>query len=391
MHRVAQGWLVLELTGNAVLLGLITALQFAPMLVVSPWAGSLADRRSPRKVLLVTQSTLAVQAFVLAGLVLAGVVTTFWLAAFALLLGVSKAIDAPARQTMVSDLVQRAMVPNAVALNSASFNLARLIGPALAGVLIAAWGTGLVFMLNAVSFFAFLSALLLIRIAAPSHNCRTGGVRDGVRYVISRPDLLAVIAVSGIVSMFVLNFQMTIAIMATQEYGVGAEVYGLLASTMAIGALTGSLIAARRGRTSVRLVFGSAAALAGLTVVAGLMPTPQLFATSLVATGAAALTMMTGANAYLQTHAGPDHRGRVMALYLAIFFGTTPIGAPIAGWLAAVFGGRWALIVPGLLALLAVAVLSCWFHRVGARKATVLVSKPESAKLADTVTAAVMR
>ncbi len=364
MHRVAQGWLVLELTGNAVLLGVITALQFAPMLFVSPWAGSLADRANRRMILLVTQSLLAVQAFILAALVWTGLITPLWLALFALLLGLSKAVDAPARQTLVSDLVGPTLVPNAVALNSLSFNLARLLGPAFAGLLIAAWGTGVVFLLNAVSFVAFLLALLLIRIPMLAAARRTGGVREGVRFVLSRPDLLVVIVVAGVTSMFVLNFQMNIAVMATQEFAVGAEVYGLLASAMAIGSVSGSLVAARRGRTSVRLVFGAAAGLGLMVIVAGLMPTPALFAIALVATGAAALTMMTGANAYLQTHAGGEHRGRVMALYLAVFFGTTPIGAPIAGWFAAALGGRWALILPGLLALLAVGALAVWYRRI---------------------------
>ena len=363
MHRVAQGWLVLELTGNAVLLGVITALQFAPMLFVSPWAGSLADRTNRRMILLVTQTLLAVQAFILAVLVLTGLITPLWLAVFALLLGLSKAVDAPARQTLVSDLVGPNLVPNAVALNSLSFNLARLLGPAFAGLLIAAWGSGLVFLINAFSFVAFLLALLMIRIPALAAGRRKGNVREGVRFVLGRPDLLVVIAVSGITSMFVLNFQMNIAIMATQEFSVGAEVYGLLASAMAIGSVSGSLVAARRGRTSVRLVFGSAVALGLMAIVSGLMPTPILFASALVVTGAAALTMMTGANSYLQTHAGGEYRGRVMALYLAVFFGTTPIGAPIAGWFAATFGGRWALILPGLLALIAVAALAAWYRR----------------------------
>lgn len=364
MHRVAQAWLVLELTGSAVMLGLVTALQFAPMLVVGPWGGSLADRVNRKVLLLVTQTALAIQALALALMVLSGNATAGIVAGFALLLGVTKALDAPARQSLVSDLVGPELVHNAVALNSSSFNAARLVGPAIAGVIIAAWGTGVVFVLNAATFVSFIVALSLITIPAAAGAARRGsGVWDGLRFVRHRPDLLIVIAVPGIVAMFALNFQMTIAIMSTQEFGANAQTYGVLASVMAVGSLTGSLLAARRVASSVRLVLVSAGLLSVATVVSGLMPTTLTFGISLVLCGAAALTMMTGANSYLQVNSGGEHRGRVMALYLAIFFGTTPLGAPLVGWLAAIWGGRVALSASGAMALIAVLGLSAWYGR----------------------------
>ena len=371
MHRVAQAWLVLEITGSPVMLGLITALQFGPMLVIGPWGGSLADRVNRRRLLLITQSFLMLQAMALAVVVLTGAATAVLVATFALLLGVTKALDAPARQTYVSDLVGPDLVHNAVALNSSSFNAARLIGPAIAGLIIAAWGTGVVFAVNSLTFLAFLLALAMISSRRPADGAdparstghKKSGVWEGVQFVRGRRDLLVVIAVAGSVAMFALNFQMNIAIMATQEFAADAQVYGVLASVMAVGSLTGSLLAARRVRSTVPMVLGAAAVLSVATAVSGLMPSPVTFGIVLVVCGAAALTMMTGANSYLQVNSDPEHRGRVMALYLAIFFGTTPIGAPIVGWLAANWGGRAALVLSGGAALVSVAVLAAWYRR----------------------------
>ncbi len=364
MHRIAQMWLALEITGDPAILGIVTALQFAPILFIGPWAGALAERSDRRNLLIWTQVALAIQAAFLGAVVLSNAITTPLLFIFSVLLGIATAVDGPARQSFVSDLVDRSELPNAVALNSTSFNAARLIGPAAAGFIIAAWGTGWVFLLNAATFVLMIIALLRIH----THGKRVGKeqarVSDGVRFVIGHRDLLFVILVAGIVSMFVLNFQMTIAVMATEQFAVGAQTYGVLASVMAIGSLAGSLLAARRGRTSLRIVTVSALGLAGGSIVAGLSPNAWWFGAALVICGIAALSMMTGANAYLQTHSGSEHRSRVMALYLAVFFGTTPIGAPLAGRLAEIAGPRASLIVPGILAMIATAALALWFlHR----------------------------
>ena len=364
MHRIAQMWLALEITGDPAILGVVTALQFAPILFIGPWAGALAERSDRRKLLIWMQVALALQAALLGVVVLSGSMTTTLLFIFSALLGVATAIDGPARQSFVSDLVDRVELPNAVALNSTSFNTARLIGPAAAGFIIAAWGTGWVFLLNAATFGLMIVALLRIHTRVTRVEKEQARVSDGVKFVLGHSDLLFVILLAGLVSMFVLNFQMTIAVMATEQFAVGAQTYGILASVMAIGSLAGALLAARRGRTSLRIVTFSALGLAGGSVIAGLSPNAWWFGASLVVCGIAALSMMTGANAYLQTHSGSKHRSRVMALYLAIFFGTTPIGAPLAGWLADFAGPRASLVVPGILAAIATGALVIWFrHR----------------------------
>jgi MFS family permease len=364
MHRVAQAWLVLAVTGEPAMLGIATGLQFLPMLLIGPFAGVLADRIDRRKLLIATQSALAVQAVLLAVAVLLGMATTGLLLTAALLLGIITAVDAPARQSIVSDLVPPKYVVNAVSLNSASFNAARLVGPALAGIMIAVWGSGWVFMINAFTFVAMLVALTGMRLPATATRTSraAGGVVDGFRHVVSHPDLLFVILTAGLVSMFALNSQVTIAIMSTKEFHADAVVYGVLGSLMAIGSLTGSLLAARRGSTSLLIVRRSAIAVGVATLAAGLMPGTLTYGLALMACGISAITMMTAANAYLQTHAGSEHRSRVMALYLAVFFGTTPIGAPLVGWLSGALGPRAGLVIPGLLAVLTALALAAWYR-----------------------------
>lgn len=370
MHRVAQAWLVLELTGDATMLGVAIGLQFAPMLILGPIAGSLADRRDRRRLLVMTQIALAVQALALGTVVILGGATPVLVLGSAALLGLVTAIDAPARQAFVGDLVPPSDLPNAVALNSASFHAARLVGPAVAGLVIAEWGTGPVFLLNSLTFGAMLFALFRLEPtwARPMAVHRTGGVKDGMRFVASHRDLLYVMILMGIVAMLALNFQMMIAIMSTQEFRAGPATYGVLGSAMAVGSLVGALVSARRGRTSVRLVFTSATILGFATAVAGLMPTLASFAVSLAICGALALTMMTAATSYLQTRSGTEHRGRVMALYLALFFGTTPIGAPIVGWMVEQWGPRTGLVLPGLLSAAAAVVVGLLYARRGRRR-----------------------
>lgn len=370
MHRIGQSWLILALTGDATMLGISMALQFLPMLLVGPWAGVLADRSDRRRLLMLTQAALALQALALGLVVLAGAATAPLVLGAALLLGVITAIDAPARQSIVSDLVGPGRVVNAVSLNSASFNAARLVGPAIAGVVIAVAGTGWVFVVNSLTFLFMLGALSRIspRAAQPAGRAR-GGVRAGLRHVRRHADLLFVTAVAGLVSMFALNFQLNIAVMATDEFGAGPVAYGVLASVMAVGSLAGALLAARRGRTSVRIVAAAAGGLSLATIAAGLMPDVWTFGAALVACGLFALTMMTAANSYLQTHAGAEHRSRVMALYLAIFFGTTPVGAPLVGWMTEQWGPRAGMVLPGVLALAGVIGLAAAYRsRQGQRR-----------------------
>lgn len=363
MYRIGQSWLVLALTDDALMLGFVTALQFLPMLLVGPWAGVLADRMDRRRLLMLTQGALAIQAAALAVVTLLGLATPALLLVAAGVLGLISALDGPARASMVSDLVPQDQVVNAVSLNSASLNAARLIGPAVAGLVIAAAGTGWVFLLSAASFLLMILALSGIRTEQRAGvKGKAGGVAEGMRHVRRHPDLMFVIALAGLVSMFALNFAITTALMSTQEFQAGPVVFGILGAVMAVGSLAGSLLAARRGFTNLGIVTGAALALGVATILAGLAPDPWSFAVALTLCGISALTMMTGANSYLQTRTDDEHRSRVLGLYLAVFFGTTPIGAPIVGWIAAEFGPRAGLIIPGILALAVAAVLPLVFR-----------------------------
>lgn len=359
MQRVAQDWLVLALTGSGTALGITTGLQLLPALLLSPLAGVVADRFPKRRVLMVTQVMMALPAALLGVLAITGVAEAWHVYVLAFLFGVGTAFDAPARQSFVVEMVGKDDLANAVGLNSASFNSGRMIGPAVAGVMIAALGsgpvaTGWVILLNAVSYFAvFLSLVALrareLRPATPASRGR-GAVRAGVRYVRSRPDLVLILTTVFFVGTFGMNFQMTSALMATEVFGKGAQAYGVLGSIMAIGSLAGALVAARRERPTRRLVVGAALVFVVVEVAAGLMPTYLTFALVLPLLGLSALTMITAANAYIQLTVTPQMRGRVAALYLMVFMGGTPFGAPVIGWIGETFGARWTLILGGLVA-----------------------------------------
>jgi MFS family permease len=360
MQRVAQDWLVLVLTDSPAALGITTGLQFLPILLFSPYAGVVGDLFPKRRVIAVTQSAMAVTAGVLGVLAVTGLVEPWHVYVLAFLFGTGTAFDGPNRQAFVSEMVGRDNVANAVGLNSASFNLGRVLGPAAAGGLIAwfgsgAFATGWVILLNAVSYIAVVGSLLRMRqeeLHTPEPVARAKGmIRDGLRYVRSRKDVMLILAIVFCAGTFGLNFQMTTAIMATEVYGKGADEYGMLGSVMAVGSLSGALLAARRTRIRQRLVVVAAVVFAVMEMVAGMMPTYLAFMAVLPLCGLSALTMITAANSYVQMAVDPHMRGRVMALYMAIFMGGTPLGAPILGWVAEAFGGRWTLIGGGLLTL----------------------------------------
>lgn len=363
MQRVAQDWLVLtQLTDNsAVAVGITTALQFGPQLVLGPLTGAVADRFPQRAVLAVTQALMGTWALLLGLLVLLGDPQLWQVYVLAGLLGMTSAFDAPVRQTFVTSLVPQRMLANAVGLNSASFNGARLIGPAVAGLLIAAVGTGWVFLINAVTFAATFGSLMAMRrselVPAPRRKRGRGATREGLAYVRSRPDIVLILLVVGLVGAFGMNFQMTTALMARVEFGLGASSYGLLGSIMAIGSLTGALLAARREKPRLRLVVGAATAFGVFAIIASVMPGYWTFALALIPVGLSALTLMTAANATVQMTTPPELRGRVMALYMAVFAGTTPLGAPLVGWIGEVAGPRWSIAVGGIAALVAAAVV----------------------------------
>jgi len=361
MQRVAQDWLVLELSGNnGVALGITTGLQFLPMLLLGPWGGMLADRYPKRTLLLAAQIFLGLISAVLGLLAITGVAQVWHVFLLAFLLGMGAAVETPARQSFVLEMVGPDDLPNAVGLNSASFNLGRVIGPALAGLLIVLIDTGPVFLVNATSYLAVILALTRMRVRelmpAPAAPSGRGQVRAGISYVRSRPDLMLVMVSVFFVGTFGLNFQMTTALMATEVFSKGAGAYGLLGSVMAIGSLTGALLAARRGRPRLRLLVGSAVAFGAVEITAGLMPTYPLFMVSLVPVGIFALTFITSANSTIQLGSDPVMRGRVSALHMAVFFGGTPLGAPLVGAVAEAFGPRWSLIGGGLVSAVATLV-----------------------------------
>ncbi|MBH0130675.1 MFS transporter [Salinibacterium sp. NK8237] len=366
MQRTAQDWIVLtDLTDyDAAALGFTMALQFGPMLLLMPLTGIIADRFDRRTVLLWTQFSQFALALGLGILVISGHVQLWQVYVFALLLGVATAIDAPARQAFVSELVSDKDLPNAVALNSMSFQTARLIGPAVAGVLVAAIGAGPVFIVNAASFAGVLASLWFMRrgqlFPVAKLGRAKGQIRDGLRYVRGRPDILIVLVMVFLVGTFGFNFPVFIATMSTGVFGKGAAEFGLLSSMMAVGAVVGSLLAARRERARFGVVIVGSAFFGLACLLAAFAPSYWTFGAALTIIGVFSLTMMTTANAYVQTSTTPIMRGRVMALYLAIFAGGTPIGAPIVGWAANELGPRWALGIGALSGLLAAAAAIIW-------------------------------
>ena len=365
MQRTAQDWIVLtKLTDHdAAAVGITMALQFGPQLLLMPVSGLIADRVNRRKLLMVTQASMALLGAGLGVIVLMNVATLWEVYAFAFALGVVAAIDAPVRQTFVSELVTEKSIPNAVALNSASFNGARLIGPAVAGVLIASIGSGWVFIINAGTFAATMAALILIRpselTGAVKVARKRGQIRAGWKYVGSRPDIVVVLIMVFLVGTFGFNFPIFTASMAVQ-FHQGADGFGVLSSIMAIGSVLGALLAARREKPRIFVVTFAAAAFGFTCLVAAFMPTYWSFAVSLIVVGLSSLTMVTSANAYVQTTTAPAMRGRVMALYMAIFAGGTPLGAPIVGWVANIAGPRWALGVASASGFAAAGAALIW-------------------------------
>ncbi len=370
MQRVAQDWLVLTVltdhSGTAV--GITTGLQFLPILILGPWAGLLGDRYSKRKILLITQTAMGSCALILGLLVVTNTVQLWHVYLLALLLGVGSAIDAPSRQAFVSEVVEAPDVPNAVALNATSFNLARLAGPGLAGLLIAWLGTGPAFLINAASFGAVIISLAKMRPAELHPSAKAprgkGQIREGLRYIKQRPDLLMIMILVSLVATLTMNFQITNALMATAVFNQGPGEYGLLGTVMAVGTLAATLIAARRKNVRMAYIVAAALATGGFTIVAAFAPSFWLFALALIPIGLAAMTFLNLCNTTVQLTTDPAFRGRVLAVYMAVMQGGTPIGAPLIGWVGTALGPRFSLIVGGVAALLAgIAALLILRHR----------------------------
>jgi len=354
MQRVAQDWLVLRLSDNSgVALGITTGLQFLPMLLFGLYGGVLADRYPKRRLLIIAQVVMGLLALLLGVLDITGVVSLWQVYLLAFGLGLASVVDTPTRQAFAVELVGKEDLPNAVSLNSATFNAGRVLGPAVAGLLINTMGTGPVFLVNAASFVAVLVGLLRIRPDELHTSKRVvrapGQLRAGLHYVRGRPELLWPIVLVAIIGTFGLNFQITTALVAKLVFHRGAGSYGLLGTALAFGSLIGALLAARRGVPRQRLLLGAALAFGLLEIAVGLMPTYYSFLLLLIPTGIAVLTFTTAANATVQLASSGAMRGRVMALYVLVFLGGTPIGAPVIGWLAAAYGPRWSLVGGGLV------------------------------------------
>ncbi|MDW3686274.1 MFS transporter [Cupriavidus sp. CV2] len=349
MQRTAQDWLVLtHLTHkNATSVGVVMALQFGPQMLLLPLTGFAADHFDRRKLLLATQAAMGTLALGLGLLTLSGHVQLWHVYLFAFLLGCVTAFDSPARQTFVAELVGDADLSNAVALNSTSFNAARMIGPAVAGVLISVVGTGWVFLINAASFVAVLGALSRLRLGELHRKTRAvrtrGSFAEGFRYVWRRPDLKAALLMLFLIGTFGLNFPIFISTMSVTVFHAGADQFGFLTSIMAIGSVTGALLAARRAKPRFSLLLAGATVFGVGCALAAIMPSYGLFGIALIMVGVAAQTVTTSTNSLVQLSTEPAMRGRVVAILLALALGGTPLGAPIVGWVADTFGPRWAL------------------------------------------------
>ncbi|MEV8220115.1 MFS transporter [Microbacterium sp. NPDC077391] len=364
MQATAQDWVVLtELTDNdATAMGVTMALQFGPPLVLVSMTGWVADRFDRRKVLLCTQTALMLLALGVAALLLTGVMTLPLMFVFAAAFGVANAFDAPARQAFVSDMVSLEDTSNAVALNSAAFNMARLVGPAVGGILIVLLGSGWVFVANAVTFLAMIVALTLIRVNELTPRVkgrRGGGLGEGFRYVWRRPDLMVVFVMVFLIGAFGMNFPIFASTMAL-EFGRDADGYGLLSSVLAIGSLAGALLAARRDRARVRVLVMAAGGFGVASLVSAAMPSYVTYAAVLVLVGFSTVSMLTTANGYVQTTTDAALRGRVLALYMAVIMGSTPVGAPIAGWIVDTFSARTAIAVGGIAGIVAFGIGVGW-------------------------------
>ncbi|MFF6997491.1 MFS transporter [Streptomyces sp. NPDC008313] len=369
MQRIAQDWLVLSLTGSSAAVGITTALQFLPMLLFGLYGGVLVDRLPKRPVLLATQSAMGLTGLALAFLTLSGHVQVWHVYVAAVAMGLATVVDNPARQSFVSEMVGSGQLQNAVSLNSANFQSARLVGPAVAGLLITGVGTGWAFLLNGLSFVAPLAALLMMRSRELFQNQRAprgkGQLREGLRYVAGRPDLIWPIVLVGFIGTFGFNFPVWLTAYADDVFHSGAGAYSLFNTLMALGSLAGALLAARRGTARLRVLIAAAVAFGVLEMVAALAPSFWLFALLMVPIGMFGMTVNVTANTSVQMATDPAMRGRVMALFMMVFVGGTPLGAPLVGWVTDAYGPRIGFAVGGLVSVAAALTVGLVLARLG--------------------------
>jgi MFS family permease len=375
MQRIAQDWLVLSLTGSSTAVGFTTALQFLPMLLFGLYGGVLVDRLPKRPTLLVSQSAMALSGLALAALTLTGHVQVWHVYLAAFFVGLATVVDNPARQSFVSEMVGPGQLQNAVSLNSANFQSARLVGPAVGGLLITGMGTGWAFLINGLSFAAPLASLLLMR-TRELHPGRInsrgkGQLREGLRYVAGRPNLIWSIVLVGFIGTFGFNFPVWLSAYADDVFHTGAGGYSLLNTLMAAGSLAGALLAARRGTARLRLLIVAATVFGVLEIIASQVPQYWLFALLMVPIGVCGLTINVTANTSVQMSTDPAMRGRVMALFMMVFMGGTPVGAPVVGWVTDAYGPRVGFLAGGVVATLAAITIGVVLGRVGGLRLSV--------------------
>lgn len=372
MQTIAEMWLVLQLTHSGFAVGVAAALQFVPMLVGGAWGGLIADRFPKRRLLIATQTAMAIPAVALFALTVTDAIALWMLMALIFVRGAVNAVDNPARQAFLVELVGPDKLVNAVSLGSALVNGARTVGPALAGILIATAGIALCFALNALSFAAMILALRGMDSAAlrsvPPAERRPGQVRGALRYVRATPELWIPLALMAIVGTFTFNFQVLLPLLATFSFGGGASAYAALTTAMGLGAIAGAIANGTRSSVRPALLAGASAAFGALVVAAALAPSTMVAALALVPVGAASVVFAASVNSFLQLAVAPHMRGRVMALYSVVFLGSTPIGGPLMGWVAGAAGPRAALALGGLVALGAGAWARTAFGRAGLRE-----------------------
>jgi MFS family permease len=379
MQMAAQAWLVLTLTGSSTDLGVIVALQTLPVLLLGPYGGVIADRVDKRRLMVLLQGAMGLQALVLAVLTLSGSVRLWEIGLLALGLGVNNAFENPARQSFMLEMVGPESLRNAVSLNSVLVNVARTIGPAVAGIMIATVGEGYCFALNAASFLAVIASLSTldrseIRPSPPSGH-EPGQLREGFSYVSSRPELIAPLLMMGAVGALAYEFQVTLPVMASQGLHVGATGYGFMTASMGLGAVVGGLFVAAKGRTGLPTLIGASAAFGVVLALAALAPSLPLELVALALAGAASISFMSCGNSTLQLAAAPSMRGRVMALWFVAFQGSTPIGGPIVGWVMAAAGARAGLGLGALTCVIVAMTGLSVLRRRGAGRATGVLSQ----------------
>ena len=361
VQRIAQDWLVLTITGSPTAVGITTALQFLPTLLFGLIGGAIADRYPKRRVLLATQVGMSATAAALAVLTLSHQVQVWQVFLIAFGLGTVTAVENPTRQSFVNEMVGPEQLRNAISINASVFQLGALIGPAISGVLINAVGSGYAFTINALSYTASTTALLMMRereLNAPPTAARGARLRDGLRYVASHRQVLWPTVLAGVFGMFSINLPVTLAAYAKTVFHSGASGYGMLSSVVALGSLTGALISARRPRTRLRTLVTIAGTLAGVQMIAALAPGEWTYCIALLAVGAATLLFLTAANSTVQLAADDSIRGRVMGVYLLVFIGSGALGGPLLGWFDEALGPRTGMLLSGAIPAVATVLVA---------------------------------